>query len=77
MLQETPWVMEAKTETEQKRRIAILFNINRINSEKESAIKKLLEKQYGNGGFPWFKGMEPNTYITRHITAGFGKMKKM
>lgn len=77
LLQETPWVMEAKTETEQKRRIAILFDTNRINSEKESAIKKLQEKQYGNGGFPWFKGIEPNQYITRHITAGFGKMKKM
>ena len=77
LLQETPWVMEAKTETEQKRRIAILFDKNRVNSEKESAIKKLQEKQYGNGGFPWFKGMEPNKYITTHITAGFGKMKKM
>lgn len=77
LLQETPWVAEASNEKERIARIAILFDRNRIKSEMDKAVKKLIENQYENGGWPWFKGMAPNEYITRHIVAGFGKMKKM
>jgi TonB-dependent SusC/RagA subfamily outer membrane receptor len=33
LLQETPWVMEAKSETEQKKRIALLFDMVRMSNE--------------------------------------------
>lgn len=77
LLEESPWVIDAKSEDEQKNKISQLFDLNRINNEKESVIQKLENRQYKNGGFPWFEGMEPNFYITAHITAGFGKMRKM
>ncbi|MBI9040591.1 MG2 domain-containing protein [Lutibacter sp.] len=78
IIQETPWLRDAQSETEQKKRIALLFDLNKLNNEKETAIKKLEEMQFGNGGFPWFKGSNyPNRYITQHIATGFGHLQQL
>ena len=74
LIQESPWVREAKNETERKNRIGVLFDINRMSIELTSALKKLREMQSGDGGFPWFKGMYPSRYITQHIVAGMGHL---
>lgn len=77
LLQESPWVAEAKNETEQKERIGILFDLNRMASEQTSALKKLADIQYENGGWPWFKGMPENRYITQHVVSGFAHLASM
>jgi TonB-dependent SusC/RagA subfamily outer membrane receptor len=78
IIQETPWLRDAQSETEQKKRIALLFNFNKLKNEQETAIKKLEEMQFGNGGFPWFKGSNyPNRYITQHIATGFGHLQQL
>ena len=78
IIQETPWLRDAQSETEQKKRIALLFDLNKMKNESESAINKLKQMQFGNGGFPWFKGAEyPNRYITQHIVSGFGHLNKL
>ncbi len=77
MIQETPWLRDAQSETEQKKRIALLFDLNKMNNELQSALNKLKQSQYGSGGFPWFKGGRENRYITQHITSGFGHLKKL
>lgn len=78
IIEETPWLRNAQSETEQKKRIALLFDLNKMNSELNSAIRKLEQLQMNNGGFPWFKGSNyPNRYITQHITAGFGHLNKL
>ncbi|WP_370398161.1 alpha-2-macroglobulin [Tenacibaculum dicentrarchi] len=78
ILQETPWLRDAQSETEQKKRIALLFDLNKMKNEQENAINKLQNMQMSNGGFPWFKGGNyPNTYITQHIASGFGHLKKL
>ncbi len=74
VLEETPWVLEAKDEGERKRRVALLFDIHRMAKELKLAEKKLLKAQSPNGGFPWFKGMPDSRYITQHIVTGFGKL---
>ncbi|MBN2727968.1 MAG: hypothetical protein JXR53_01985 [Bacteroidales bacterium] len=74
MLEETPWVLEAKDEGERKKRVALLFDIHRMARELKQAEKKLIKAQSPNGGFPWFKGMPDNRYITQHIVTGFGKL---
>jgi len=78
IIQETPWLRDAQSETEQKKRIALLFDLNKMKNELSSAARKLSQMQMGNGGFPWFKGSRyPNRYITQHIASGFGHIKKL
>ncbi len=77
LLQETPWVRDAKGESERKRRVAVLFDLNRMANEKASAIKRLQQLQTSNGGWSWFDGMRDSRYITQHIVTGFGKLNKL
>jgi uncharacterized protein YfaS (alpha-2-macroglobulin family) len=41
IIQETPWLRDAQSETEQKKRIALLFDLNKMKNEQEKAINKL------------------------------------
>ncbi len=77
ILEETPWVLNATNEKERKKRIALLFNYNKMSAEKDRALRKLEQLQLSNGGWPWFKGMKVNPYITRYIVNGFGHLKKL
>ncbi|MBQ4821480.1 MG2 domain-containing protein [Aquimarina sp. MMG016] len=77
IIQETPWLRDAQSETEQKKRIALLFDLNKMNNELQSALNKLRQMQYGSGGFPWFKGGHENRFITQHIATGFGHLRKL
>ena len=77
MLQETPWVMEAKTEAEQKSRIANLFDVNALSYRTDEALNLIKEKQSANGGWSWFKNMPESPFITQYILGGFGRLYKM
>lgn len=77
MLQETPWVLEAKSESEQRSRIATLFEVNTMRGQQTRALDLLVQKQKYNGGWPWVDGMPESPYITTYILSGFGKLQKM
>lgn len=77
LLQETPWVMDALNEQQQKERIAILFDLNRMRYEQEQALQQLQRMQLPNGSWPWFEGMPESRYITRVILQGLGQLKQM
>lgn len=77
LIQETPWLRDAQSETEQKKRIALLFDLNKMNNELQSAINTLKSNQMNSGGWSWFKGGNENRYITQHIIAGFGHLKQL
>ncbi|MFI5204820.1 MAG: alpha-2-macroglobulin family protein, partial [Flavobacteriales bacterium] len=77
MLEETPWVMEANDESERKKRIALLFDFNRMSNELDAALRKLQKSQVSNGGWPWFPGMPESRYITQHIITGMGHLDKL
>ena len=77
LLEETPWVMEAKSETEQQHRIALLFNAARMDGRLEAAIKQLKDMQQPEGGFPWFSGMGTDPYITQYIVTGIGRLQRL
>ena len=77
MLQETPWVLEAKSETEQRSRIATLFEVNTIRNQQTNALKLIEQKQKYNGGWSWMDGMPESPYISTYILSGFGKLQKM
>lgn len=67
LLSESPWVMEAQTEEQQKQRIATLFDLNNIRSNNISALTRLQELQNANGAWAWYKGMNGNRYVTTYI----------
>jgi hypothetical protein len=77
LLNETPWVMEARNETERKKRIALLFDLNRMASEQQAALSKLTQMQSSNGGWPWFEGMPDNRHVTQEIVTGIGKLHNL
>jgi uncharacterized protein YfaS (alpha-2-macroglobulin family) len=77
LLQETPWVLNAKDESQRKRNVALLFDLNRMANEKERAMNRILDAQLGNGGFNWFPGLPDDVYVTQYIAAGMGHLNVM
>ncbi|MFI5132796.1 MAG: alpha-2-macroglobulin [Chitinophagales bacterium] len=77
LLEETPWVLEAKNEEQQKKNIALLFDLVKMSNELNSAYEKLKQMQSSNGGFVWFKGGPDDRYITQYIVTGIGHLKKI
>ncbi len=77
LLQETPWVLEAQNENQQKKNIALLFDMVRMSREQDAAFNKLKEMQSSNGGFVWFKGGQDDRYMTQYIATGIGHLRKL
>ncbi|MFN4315595.1 MAG: alpha-2-macroglobulin family protein [Chitinophagaceae bacterium] len=77
LLEETPWVLEAKTEAEQKQRIALLFDMVRMRDALSGTLEKLKNMQNENGSFSWFKGGPDDRFITQYILTGIGHLQKL
>jgi uncharacterized protein YfaS (alpha-2-macroglobulin family) len=77
LLEETPWLQDAINESEQKKRIALLFDLNKMSYELKQNLDKLEKKQLPGGAFPWFGGEYPDRYITQHILEGIGQLNHM
>ncbi len=77
LLQETPWIIDATNENQQKKNIALLFDLVRMAKEKSSTLNKLKEMQSSNGGFTWFKGGPDDRYMTQYILTGIGHLRKL
>ncbi|MBP6430889.1 MAG: alpha-2-macroglobulin [Ferruginibacter sp.] len=77
LLQETPWVLEAQNEAQQKKNIALLFDMVKMSAAQENAFNKLKEMQLDNGGFTWFKGGRDDRYMTQYIITGIGHLRKL
>jgi Bacterial Alpha-2-macroglobulin MG10 domain/Alpha-2-macroglobulin family/MG2 domain len=77
LLRETPWVLQAQTETQQKRNLALLFDMIGMRAALKSALDKLQQMQSEDGGFAWFKGGRDDRYITQYIISGIGRLRKL
>lgn len=77
MLEETPWVLDAKNEAASKKNLSVLLDMNRMSREMDIAFKKLSEMQLNNGAWAWFKGMHESRYITQHIVTGMGHLDNL
>lgn len=74
LLEETPWVLHAKDESQRKRNVALLFDLNRMANEQERALDKIVKAQNSSGGFSWFPGFPEDRYMTQHIISGMGHL---
>ncbi|NML35705.1 alpha-2-macroglobulin [Chitinophaga sp. G-6-1-13] len=77
LLQQTPWVLEAKNESQQKKNIALLFDLQRMQKERKTALNQLAARQQPDGSFAWFNGMWADRYITQYILAGIGHLQQL
>ncbi len=78
ILEATPWVRDAESEAEQKKRIALLFDFNKMSYEMSQTQKKLAQMQMPSGGFVWYKGApRADRYITQYIVNGSGHLKHL
>jgi hypothetical protein len=77
LLQETPWVMQAESEAQQRKNIGLLFDLVKLGSQTDALVQKLNQAQLSNGAFSWFKGGNEDRYITNYILTGIGKLKRL
>ena len=77
LLEESPWLMEAKNEAEQKQRVALLFDLNIIQYNNTQALAKLKELQLNSGAWSWYKGMSGSRYITQFVLETMGRLSKL
>ncbi len=68
VLNETPWVMDANNEAEQKEALVRFFDENNIRQTLSSALDKLKDLQNGNGSWSWWEGMKGSPYMTMSVT---------
>jgi hypothetical protein len=76
-LDETPWLREAKSESEARRNVGRLFDRNRIESEIAAGLRKLDAQCNSDGMWPWFAGGPSDPFITLRIVTGLGRLRHM
>lgn len=57
LLAESPWVLEAQTEQQQKERVSALFDLNNLRDGSRAILAKLEELQEADGSWVWYPGM--------------------
>ncbi|MCF8230539.1 MAG: hypothetical protein K9J27_00005 [Bacteroidales bacterium] len=77
VLEHTPWLLDAKSETADKKRIANFFQKNKIENELSKSLYKLQNLQASNGGWSWYEGMPQSWYITQKILKKLADLEKL
>ncbi|MBQ8656697.1 MAG: alpha-2-macroglobulin [Prevotella sp.] len=77
LLQETPWVVDADREDEQKQRLGEFFDDNTINNRINEAKQKLSGLQNGDGSWSWWPGMRGSFYMTVSISEMLARLNVM
>lgn len=77
VLENTPWLADAKSENERTAKLGQFFDQNSLATQQRQAIAKLRLLQATDGGLVWFSGMRPNLWMTMHVLAGLGHLQKL
>ncbi|MCB0635219.1 MAG: hypothetical protein KDC54_01300, partial [Lewinella sp.] len=77
LIEETPWVLDAKDESLQRERIALLFDLDRMATELAVALEKLRQRQEDNGGFAWFPGGNESWYVSQYVVEGLAHLQTL
>ena len=67
LLEASPFLLEAESEAEQRRRLGALFDLNTLQNQKAVYLNKLAGLQSFDGGWSWYEGMDANLYMTTSI----------
>lgn len=74
LLQLSPWMTEAQTQTQQMHSLGELLDVNRQNYISQQAIDKLAELQNEDGGWSWFKGFYSSTFMTENVLEAMARL---
>jgi hypothetical protein len=77
VLEATPWLRDAQSETEQMQQLIRLFEEAENKQLQEQLLQQLKKLQTSNGGLTWFPGMPDNRYLTQYFAGGFGHLKQL
>jgi hypothetical protein len=77
LLNETPWVLDADNETEQKQRLADFFDENLMQNRLSDAITKLNKLQRADGSWSWWQDMPGSFYMTVAVSEMLVRLNEM
>lgn len=77
LLTETPWVMDAQRETEQRHRLADFFDANLMQQRLATAADKLTKLQNGDGSWSWWPGMRGSSWMTIEVAQMLVRLNEM
>ncbi|WP_089771036.1 alpha-2-macroglobulin family protein [Epilithonimonas hominis] len=76
LLDETPWVLDSKNETEQMAKISLLFNSNMMRNSINDDWSELVKLQNPDGGFSWYQGYPSSYYSSLYILKNLGRINE-
>ncbi len=77
VLNETPWVLDAENEAEQKAALVRFFDENNIRQILSSTLSKLKDLQKSDGSWSWWEGMSGSPYMTMSVTTTLIRLNQM
>lgn len=77
VLAETPWLLDADRESEQKQQLMGYFNESQIDYRLSDNLLRLSRLQNADGSFAWWKGMEGSPYITMSVLQTLTRLNHM
>lgn len=78
LLNSTPWVMDAKSDTERMARLALLFDKKEIEKTYSAAIQRLAELQRNGGGWAWIAEQDQaSQWATYNILCSMGRLRQL
>ena len=77
LLNETPWVLDADNETEQKQRMGDFFDENLMRNRLQQSLDKLCKLQRNDGSWSWWPDMPGSFYMTVSISEMLVRLNAM
>ena len=77
VLDETPWVMDADREADQKRQLINYFDDNTLQYRLDKNLQNLRDLQNGDGSWSWWPGMPGNLYMTTAVVKVLTRLNAM
>ena len=77
VLDETPWVMDADNEADQKRMLTTFFDESAMDYRLTTQLKDLKDLQNGDGSWSWWRGMRGSASITAQVLQTLARLNVM
>lgn len=78
LLSATPWMLDAKSDTERMTRLALIFDKNNIDRVVSSSIALLKKLERNGGGWAWYSaGKKPSEWATENALLMFGRLRTL
>jgi len=78
LLSSTPWMLDAKSDTERMARLALLFDKKTVENAYSAAIGLLKRLECDGGGWAWYtRGDEPSLWATENVLMMMGRLRSL